>query len=152
MLILGGMIAGATLLLIGISYIEDIYSAKGSRTYDLTVKLSRKQLAQFYWVNPNKWRYDTVQKRGYTTRRTNHKFLLYNGGCQLIRVDLPLFDKIWFFFARHSRKSSVGTRGMGALLKSVQEDIDAMREVSQAQIREATEQMRNSITLKTSRE
>lgn len=148
MLILGGMIAGATLLLIGISYIEDIYSAKGSRTYDLTVKLSRKQLAQFYWINPNKWRYDTVQKRGYGTAKTNHKFLLYDDGSQVIRVDLPLFDKIWFFFARHSRRSSIGTLGMEALLKSVQKDIDAMREVSQAQIREATEQMKNVITLR----
>ncbi len=143
MLILASMFVVASLILAGILYVEDIYSARNSESYNLTVRLPYKRFIQFYWVNPERWRYTRVTKKDCCTLETRHKFLLYYSGNSndVIRVNLSFPGNILFFFARLSRRFHSTSRGSETLLESVQKDIDRLREINQAQIKEATEQM-----------
>lgn len=152
-IIVGTCAAGLAML-----YIEDRVNIKKSNTYGLTTKIKYKQIAQFYWVNPSKWKFEKVKKQGYNSAYTIGKVLLYDPSgefCKgefglrsspdLIRIKLSWFDSIRFFFARYSRKANYGSMGMQALLKSVQKDIDALNELGKTQIDEANREMKQIV-------
>lgn len=138
-----------------ICLINDEIAIAKSPVYGSSVKITWKQLKQFYWINPKKWKYEKVLNNNYSSIKTMQKVLLYditgrwatdrfglphNKAC-IIRIKLSLFDKIKFFVARHFRKTYKEYHDIEILLKSVQEDINTIKEISSSQIKEANSQI-----------
>lgn len=121
--------------------IVDMVNVKESKSYKITVNLRWDQVCQFYWLNPNRWKYKRVLLKGYSTIETHTKVLLYESDECVIRVRLSPIDNLFFFFARHLNKNRNNIE-IEKLLNSVQSDIDKVRELSNAQVKQATEKMK----------
>lgn len=133
-----------------------------SPSFGHVVKLTWKQIRDFYRINPERWRYETVLRYDSYTQ-TEFRVLLYNTAdnwnspmigrrclCQkadnIIRIKMSPITALIFNYKRifNKRQGNISTE---ILLKSVQKDIKKMSAISQAEIEEANEQIKAALRL-----
>ena len=131
-----------------ITKIVDYNSMRHSNDFTSTVKLSFRQIRDFYHVNCNRWDYRPVTASGYSVLKTKTKALLYDTSINnhwmnncVIRIHMGPLTWIRFKIASLGRNNSEDI-GIERLLESVQRDIDSIKRTSEQEIEEANRNMK----------